>query len=107
MVIVWSMSDLQPLDRGGATEPEAVLCLGENPAEVNLAELLHIAQREFKQVKTLDEVELEQGWPRLRAALGKAFLDWHKVSVRKEIQPETPAIPSKTLPLWRQRFLLS
>ncbi|MDE2104500.1 MAG: SWF/SNF helicase family protein, partial [Patescibacteria group bacterium] len=50
--------------------------LGETPAEVNLAELLHLAQREFKNVKTLDEHELEQGWPKLRAALSRAYVAW-------------------------------
>jgi SNF2 family DNA or RNA helicase len=51
--------------------------LGETPAEVNLHELLRIAQSEFKSVKTIDEEELERDWPRLRAALGKAFLKWN------------------------------
>jgi hypothetical protein len=49
---------------------------GETPEEVNLAELLRNAQREFKEVKTMDEDDLEQDWPRLRAALGEAFLEW-------------------------------
>jgi hypothetical protein len=79
--------------------------LGENPAEVDLAELLQIAQREFKQVKALDEVELERGWPRLRAALGEAFLNWHKASARREIEPvQTPAIQAKPLPLWLEKL---
>lgn len=80
--------------------------LGENPEEVNLAELLRSAQREFNEVKTIDEEDLEQGWPSLRAALGKAFIKWQRVSVSDVIQPnETPHPPSKTLPLWRQRFI--
>ena len=44
--------------------------LSESPAEVNLHELLRLAQSEFKSVKTIDEDELKQDWPRLRAALG-------------------------------------
>ena len=79
--------------------------LGENPEEVNLAELLRIAQREFKDVKTIDEEDLEQGWPHLRAALGKAFLNWNKVCSPEIIQPpKTPATQPKTLPPWRQHF---
>ena len=35
--------------------------LGEHSAEVNLFELFDIARMEFKNVKTLDEEELEQG----------------------------------------------
>ena len=79
--------------------------LGETPEEVNLHELLRIAQTEFKSVKTMDEVDLEQDWPRLRATLGKAFLNWQNVAAREIIQPnETPQSQSKTPPLWRQRF---
>jgi hypothetical protein len=86
--------------------------LGENPNEVNLAELLHIAQREFADVKTIDEEELQQGWPRLRAALGKAFIKWQMGDGRSQIDP--PPTPNSqllssnshpNLPLWRQRFL--
>jgi hypothetical protein len=80
--------------------------LGENPTEVNLHELLRIAQSEFKEVKTIDEEELEQGWPRLRAALGKAFLNWHKACAGEIIKPaEMPQTPSESLPQWRQRFI--
>ena len=34
------------------------------------------AQREFKDVKTMNEEDLEQGWPRLRAALVKALINF-------------------------------
>ena len=74
--------------------------LGENPEELNLAELLNIAQVEFKQVKTIDEDELEQGWPRLRAGLGKSFIKWKG----KRREPAKQAHVTN-LPLWRQRFL--
>jgi hypothetical protein len=75
--------------------------LGESPAEVNLHELLRLAQTEFKCVKTMDEDELKQGWPRLRSALGRAFLDWRKVRANEIIEPTN--IQSR-FPLWRQRF---
>ena len=118
-VNVWSVICDGSIDRkleGGIHEKkdaaELVLdghLLGETPAEVNLAELLHIAEREFKTVKTLDEHDLEQGWPRLRAALGKAFLQWTgKLPAAKgaiaPAQPQ-PATQTNDLPLWRQRFL--
>jgi hypothetical protein len=78
--------------------------LGELPAEVNLAELLHIAQREFQDVKTLDEEDLEQGWPYQRIALGKAFLKWKgELAVQSNITQ--PLTPISDLPLWRQRFI--
>jgi len=73
--------------------------LGENPAEVSLHELLRIAQTEFKNIKTIDEEELEQGWPRLRAALGQAFLKW------KSELLDTPKPATNVSPLWRQRFI--
>ena len=76
--------------------------LGETPNEVNLAELLHIAHEEFKNIKTIDEHDLEQGWPRLRAALGQAFLAWNGAS-RLTPKASRPA-PVSSLPLWRQRF---
>jgi hypothetical protein len=72
--------------------------LGEHPAEVNLAELLHIAQREFKDVKTMDEEDLEQDWPRLRVALGRAFIKWKSEPCETEMQIV------KILPFWRQVF---
>jgi hypothetical protein len=80
--------------------------LGESPQEVNLHELLRLARSEFKSVKTMDEDELKKGWPRLRATLGTAFLDWNKMPVRKTIpKNEKPNIQPKTIPLWRQQFI--
>ena len=80
--------------------------LGETPTEVNLNELLRIAQSEFKLVKTIDEDELERDWPRLRAALGRAFSNWNNVCVSEIIMPDkSPNFNSKSLPLWRQRFI--
>jgi len=86
----------------------------ESPAEVNLHELLRLAQTEFKSVKTMDEEELKQGWPHLRAALGKAFFDWKgkfRIEVDRSQKSVTVAmngrLPSnvKTSLSWRQLFL--
>jgi len=81
--------------------------LGENPLEVNLHELLRIAQTEFKNIKTIDEYELEQDWPRQRAVLGQAFLKWksetlgaHKID-HKRFAFMAPAI-SISLAITRQ-----
>jgi hypothetical protein len=93
--------------------------LDETPGEVNLHELLHIAETEFKTVQTLDEEDLEKGWPHLRAALGKAFLQWKaqlansRWQLANQKNSETsstancqiPSVPVRDLPLWRQRFL--
>lgn len=88
--------------------------LGETPVEVNLHELLRLAQAEFKSVKTIDEDELKKGWPRLRAALGRAFLDWKgkfRIEVDRSQKSVTVAmngrLPSnvKTSLSWRQLFL--
>ncbi len=81
--------------------------LGENSAEVNLAELLHIAHEEFSEVKTIDELELEKDWPRLRAALSSAFIKWNKnLEPTVSAKSSLPAsISHDDLPLWRQRFL--
>lgn len=62
--------------------------LGEHPTEVNLHELLRIALREFKEAKTMDEADLEQGWPRLRAALGMAFLKWNQAGSKSPLHSE-------------------
>ena len=76
--------------------------LGENPTEVNLHELLRIALTEFKQVKTIDERKLEEGWPRLRATLLQTFFNWHNLPAQPN---KTMAIRLDTVPLWRQRFI--
>ena len=74
--------------------------LGETHTEVNLHELLRIARIEFKEIKTIDEDQLEQGWPRLRAALGKAFSKWNG-----EPHREAKETLVANLPLWRRHFL--
>ena len=55
--------------------------IGEQSSEVNLAELLEIAKKEFKDgnVMTVDETELEKEWPGLRSELSVAARAWrHK-----------------------------
>jgi hypothetical protein len=113
MVNVWSVVCDGSIDRkleAGIHEKkdaaELVLdghLLGESPAEVNMHDLLRLAQREFKDVKTIDEDELKQDWPHLRAALGKAFLDWNRVA-NKMIRTNEPTFQSR-IPLWRLRFI--
>jgi len=53
--------------------------LGEDPQEVNLAELLRIAEKEFASITaggSIDERELEKEWPVLRAELAEAMQLW-------------------------------
>jgi len=53
--------------------------IGEDPSEVNLAELLQIAEKEFAEMKeggTLDERDLEKEWPALCAQLAQAMRAW-------------------------------
>ena len=86
--------------------------LGEASQEVNLAELLDTAAREFAanpERQTIDETELEREWPRLRCALGQAFLAWDKPQANAEAETpnaEVPTsefpVPISTVPLWRQ-----
>jgi hypothetical protein len=55
--------------------------IGEQSSEVNLAELLEIAKKEFKDgnIMTVDETELELEWPGLRSELSVAARAWrHK-----------------------------
>jgi len=53
--------------------------LGEQTDEVNLAELLEIARKEFadgKNIITIDEKALEKEWPPLRSQLNTAVRTW-------------------------------
>jgi len=52
----------------------------------------------------MDEDELKQDWLRLRAALGRAFLDWRKVRAHEKPQPNNPSRIQPEIPLWRQRL---
>ncbi len=95
--------------------------LGENPQEVNLHELLNLAQRDFKRnAKTIDEPALEKNWPALRSALAAAYRGWSACGPTQIIAQRTPRIPTPPptpiiapdhatvkvddLPLWRQRL---
>lgn len=65
--------------------------LGENPAEMNLAELLDCAAKEFDpESQTIDESILLEEWPSLKAGLAAAMATW-----------DTP--PSRPL-TWRERY---
>jgi SNF2 family DNA or RNA helicase len=114
-VNVWSVICYGSIDRrleGGIHEKKDAAglvlnghLLGEHSSETNLFELLDIARREFKTVRTLNEEELERSWPKSQAALSRAFFKWQKLLVRENISsPYTPSIRSNTLPLWRQRL---
>ena len=53
--------------------------IGEQSEEVNLAELLEIARKEFAEggtLLTVDESELEKEWPPLRSQLSAAVRAW-------------------------------
>src|ERR1051326_132713 len=51
--------------------------IGERPEEVNLAELLKVARREFNaKDNTLDEALLQAEWPKLRNRLTQAMRAW-------------------------------
>ena len=73
--------------------------LGEHQSEVNLAELLHVAQQEFNgpgAARTIDEASLEADWPKLRLLLGRAVQTWStggaSVPASRSTGPvETPA----------------
>ncbi len=52
--------------------------IGERSEEINLAELLKVARREFNEKdNTLDEALLQTEWPRLRDRLGGAMRRWN------------------------------
>ncbi len=70
--------------------------LGEHTEEANLADLLNMAFEDFKSVKTIDERDLLEGWPRLRLSLGRAFQNWGRCL----------DVSTLDLPLWRRRSLL-
>jgi len=83
---------------------------GENPTEVNLAELLHVAQQEFKPgMETIDERELEKEWPELRAQLAAAARVWSEPEnvvafpppSSSSLDPETVDVEYADLPLWQ------
>jgi len=95
----------------------------EQTTEVNLAELLNIAQKEFNSgshAVTVDEATLEKAWPQLRLKLGRAFQNWKAEGrmMNDEVKPAlVPALEVEgsssvsepddafdAMPLWRQRM---
>ncbi|MBI4661491.1 MAG: DEAD/DEAH box helicase [Verrucomicrobia bacterium] len=98
--------------------------LGEMGTELNLAELLDIAAKEFDEAtKTIDESVLESEWPALRGRLREAFGLWqeghHECADVRTAQPAalplvvpSPIEPPIQSPIllagiagWRQRWL--
>ncbi len=70
--------------------------IGERSEEVNLAELLKVAKREFNaQDNTLDEATLQSQWPRLRDRLGHTMRQWDLVGR----PPQAPTHSTPTVPL--------
>lgn len=81
---------------------------GDNPTEINLAELLEIARAEFDpKQETIDERELEKEWPLLRAQLAAAFRVWNEpdnVIALPTVVPKedmTVDLEFADLPLWQ------
>ena len=68
--------------------------IGERSEEINLAELLKVARREFNEKdNTLDEALLQAEWPRLRDRLTGAMQQWDAgfTDVPAEVQPVAAA----------------
>jgi SNF2-related domain/Helicase conserved C-terminal domain len=89
--------------------------LGDNPSEINLAELLQIAEKELAAMAAdglVDERILEQDWPALRSQLALAARRWHCPDNVLELPVEPLILPAAgarlevpgfaDLPLWRQ-----
>ncbi len=108
-------------DKGDAAE--LVLdgrLIGERTEEINLAELLSIAQREFNtQNNTIDETTLVKQWPALRSRLALAMRHWtdgaavqtaapgtKPTAIRrlKNITPQTNSVP-EYLPVIRRTII--
>jgi len=69
--------------------------IGERTEEVNLAELLQVARREFNEKDhTLDEALLQAEWPKLRAKLTTAMQGWETgfIEAPAEVEPVTSAV---------------
>jgi len=69
--------------------------IGERTEEVNLAELLQVARREFNEKDhTLDEALLQAEWPKLRAKLTTAMQGWETgfIEAPAEVEPAAPVI---------------
>jgi hypothetical protein len=107
--------------------------LGEHASEVNLAELLDVARKEFNDIVTVDESTLVKDWPQLRADLAALAVQWSRstltVSGAETVAPKfepnsssveqteptvkrsRPVKPAgrdrKPTPLWRRRLCVS
>lgn len=71
--------------------------LGERVEEVNLAELLNIARRTFKEgskLETMDEPALERQWPTLRRRLQVAATAWSTAPASNVLPCVPPAVPT-------------
>jgi SNF2 family DNA or RNA helicase len=70
--------------------------IGEQSEEVNLAELLEIAKKEFEEggtLVTIDEKKLEKDWPPLRSQLSVASKGWRLKGLDLiGLSPNTPAV---------------
>jgi hypothetical protein len=87
--------------------------LGEDPNEINLAELLEIAYRDFARMAMagIDECELVKEWPTVRANLARSMQEWSRPVVEAEAAPKIIAAPVPAedidplfadLPLWQK-----
>ena len=72
--------------------------LGEHSSEVNLAELLDTARREFSKDGTIDEAVLEQEWPALCARLAGRMKSWARGTVSLENETVAPVIVTNPSP---------
>jgi len=71
--------------------------IGERTEEVNLAELLKVARREFNEKdSTLDEGRLQAQWPALRQRLGSAMRQWIDLPAA-----DVQVIPIRAVPVAR------
>ena len=87
--------------------------IGERSEEVNLAELLKVAQREFNaESDTLDEALVHAQWPALREQLRTAMAGWDQranfIDAQVSLQPtrlpqirQTPLVPAVAALNWR------
>jgi hypothetical protein len=89
---------LESLVQEKSDDAELVLdgrLIGERTEEINLAELLQVARREFNERdNTLDEPLLQAEWPKLRAKLARAMHGWEIDSIEApaEVEPAMPVV---------------
>jgi hypothetical protein len=79
--------------------------IGERTEEINLAQLLKVARRDFNEKdNTLDEARLQAEWPKLRGQLASAMQRWEADSIGATLQavstvPAPAALPARLLTL--------